>query len=82
MIWTDIRLIQRPDMYEIYIIINKGRDASDTDLDGYPAYPKAGYRISGRISGRIFRSKLKCLLKYEILKQNKTDFTTVSCIKL
>jgi hypothetical protein len=27
------------------------RDAPDTDLAGYPANLKAGYRISGRISG-------------------------------
>jgi hypothetical protein len=27
------------------------RDAPDTQLTGYPAFPKAGYRISSRISG-------------------------------
>jgi hypothetical protein len=27
------------------------RDAPDTDFAEYPAKPKAGYRISGRISG-------------------------------
>jgi hypothetical protein len=30
-----------------------------TDLAGYPANPKVGYRISGR----IFCSKFKCFLK-------------------
>jgi hypothetical protein len=29
------------------------RDAPDTIFAGYPANPKAGYRISGRIPGRI-----------------------------
>jgi hypothetical protein len=43
-----------------------GRDAPDTDLAEYPANPKAGYRISCR----IFCSKFKCLLKYEIEKRN------------
>jgi hypothetical protein len=28
------------------------RDAPDTVFAGYPANPKAGYRISGRISGK------------------------------
>jgi hypothetical protein len=34
-------------------IIISCRDAPDTDLAGYPANLKTGYRISGRISGQI-----------------------------
>jgi hypothetical protein len=53
------------------------RDAQDTDLARYPAGRildiRKGYRLSGkagnRISGRIFHSKYKCLLKYEINKE-------------
>jgi hypothetical protein len=33
-------------------IIVQIRDAPYTDFAGYPAKPKAGYRISGRISGK------------------------------
>jgi hypothetical protein len=33
-------------------IYMKTRDAPDTDFARYPAKPKAGYRISGRISGK------------------------------
>jgi hypothetical protein len=42
------------------------RDAPDTDFAGYPAKPKAGYRISGRILGLT-----NIFLKYQInlLKQ-------------
>jgi hypothetical protein len=40
------------------------------------ASPKAGYPISGR----IFCSKFKCLLKYEIIQ--KPDATKASFLKL
>jgi hypothetical protein len=36
---------------QIKKILKKSRDAPDTDFAGYPANPKAGYRISGK--GRI-----------------------------
>jgi hypothetical protein len=31
--------------------VDPSRDAPDTVFAGYPANPKAGYRISGKISG-------------------------------
>jgi hypothetical protein len=37
---------------DTFSITTTSRDAPDTDFAGYPAKPKAGYRISGRISGR------------------------------
>jgi hypothetical protein len=64
------------------------RDAPDTDLAVYPANPKAEYRyrIKRLIqksdtgyrypSGRIFPSKFKCLLRYEITR--KQNFVKVS----
>jgi hypothetical protein len=43
--------------------VEKIRDAPDTDFAGYPANPKAGYRISGRIpdfkKGRIIRPDIR-----------------------
>jgi hypothetical protein len=46
--------------------VNESRDAPDSDLVGYPAYPKAGFRISGKNGYQIFGSKFKCILNYEI----------------
>jgi hypothetical protein len=37
------------------------RDAPNTDLAGYPANLKAGYRLSGQNFGTTF----KCTVKYE-----------------
>jgi hypothetical protein len=49
-------------------IIDTARDAPDTVFAGYPANPKAGYRISGRISGngRILVLTTIFLVKYKI----------------
>jgi hypothetical protein len=51
-------------------VVVHSRDAPDTDFAAYPANLKAGYRISGRMSGagRIFNSTFKRLVKYEINK--------------
>jgi hypothetical protein len=44
--------------------IKKNRDAPDTVFAGYPANPKAGYRISGK--GRILGFTTIFLVQYQI----------------
>jgi hypothetical protein len=57
---------------DTFSITTTSRDAPDTDFAGYPAKPKAGYRISGRISGkgrisgRILGLTNIFLVKYQI----------------
>jgi hypothetical protein len=48
-------------------------------LGGYPAHTGYPVEVGYRISGQIFSSKLKCLLKYEI--DEETRFCAVLLCK-
>jgi hypothetical protein len=52
------------DLYLLPVPVLKIRDAPDTVFAGYPANPKAGYRISGK--GRILDLISIFLVNYQI----------------
>jgi hypothetical protein len=55
------------------IIFGSGSYFQPDNLAGYTANPKAGYRISGK----IFSSKFKGLIKYEIPVNKGTKFQDI-----